>query len=167
MGENVPFLDNSAYAYELGEYKQYDHELLLRAELEELSEDDLFSKYSYEQGLLRKSANDHLQVVATGRIISKIIENCIRKSTNKEKKIWCDSDASYRLVYSYLSGKYKATLSSVDRSRKDWACSLAKDIATVGMVACKLCQISITNTIDKYVSCRDVKGKCEDMAAWV
>jgi hypothetical protein len=149
--ESIRDVENSAYAHELGEYRQYDYELLMRAELEEQNEEDLYAKYSYEQGLLRRSPQDHMQVVATGRVMSKILRKCMENNKDGSKKIWCDSDASYRLVHSYLSGKYKAKLSNVDRGRKSWATSMAKDIATVGMVACRMGQISLDNTVGKCV----------------
>jgi hypothetical protein len=159
-------LSSSAYAYILGEYKLYDSELLSQLG-EDFEEDDLlYHKYSYEQGTLRTNPSDHAQVVATGKGISDIlVQNLINKAS-KNRKIWFDSDACYRLTVKYLSKEYTSEFVQGDYKRKEWASAVAKDLVSVSMAACRLGLISVENALNSYVSCTNSKGDWEKMSAW-
>jgi hypothetical protein len=148
--ESLRNLTSSAYAYHLGEYKLFDSEPLepLGDGFEE--SDVLYHKYSYEQGTLRQNPNDFQQVMATGKAISEILVNSIPNEEGVSRKIWFDSDACFRLVHGYVSGKFVATFSDKDLRRRTWANSLAKDIASVSMAACRLGANSVDSSLSNF-----------------
>jgi hypothetical protein len=165
---NLQHLSSSAYAYALGEYKLL-YKLLYKLEpLGEGFEDDdiLYHKYSYEQGTLRQNPNDHHQVVATGKVISDILISSLNSEHNGTRKIWFDSDACYRLVVGYLSGKYKASYSNKDFKRKVWAHSLSKDIASVSMASCRLGLESVNNALNNFHHFSEVGSDWKNLSAW-
>jgi hypothetical protein len=68
----------------------------------------LYHKYSYDQGFLRANSSDHNQVFTTAKSISDILVNNLTNSNVVARKLWFDSDACYRIVQGYISGKYRA-----------------------------------------------------------
>jgi hypothetical protein len=111
-------ISNSSYAYELGEYKQYDIELLDRVGDGFMEEDLVYHKYSYEQGTLRQHPSEHGQVVSTGKAIYDILHSNLTNGRGEKRSVWYDSDACYRLVTKYIKREYRSTFSNRDITRR-------------------------------------------------
>jgi hypothetical protein len=164
--KDLKTISNSSYAYELGEYKQYDIELLNKIGEGFLEEDMVYHKYSYEQGTLRQNPSDHGQVVSTGKAIFDILRTNLTNDRGERRDIWYDSDACYRLVTKYIKKEYRSTFSNRDIRRRRWATSTAKDITSISMAACRLGKDSLDNTVNVYQDCIDSNPDWRLMAAW-
>jgi hypothetical protein len=164
--EDLKTISASAYAYELGEYKQYDIELLDRIGEGSVEDDLVYHRYSYEQGTLRQHPSDHGQVVATGKAIYDILHSSLFNEKGEKRKFWFDSDACYRIVTKYIKKEYRSSFSNREIRRRGWSVTTAKDIASISMAACRLGRTSLSRTLDVYQDCVDSDPDWRLMAAW-
>lgn len=106
-----------------------------------MGDDDMFLNYGILSAVQRKGDPNYPQTVAIGRALCDIFDRM------KYKKVWADSDATFRITHGYLSGKYCGDIPSSDKSRYQYIDAVARDICAVAVAANR----SGSNVLNKFI----------------
>ncbi|APG78075.1 RNA-dependent RNA polymerase [Wuhan insect virus 15] len=127
---------------------------------EELDEGELFSRFAM-QNIFNNPTHENLTMCTrTGSALARILNQF------ESKPIWCDSDASFRIVGKYLSGEYKASgIPSYWRKYND-ARVQANDVVTAGLVSCRSGTNVTRTACTKVLTAESGSSMWVDMHNW-
>jgi hypothetical protein len=146
--------------HDLAMYESLEGDDMMKRVDHDLDDNEMYIRYSLLFTTQHPGSEMFLRVSRSGGVIDKIF-TCTRG-----KKVWTDSAACLRLTEAYISRRYVGKIPASVSAKMGHATRLAKDLCTVGLVACRFGENVREKILFETRAVEDGSDIWRAMAAW-